>query len=105
MAEPSNPPPNPAAAPPSAGGAPVIPEVLPLLPLSDLVVFPQMVVPLLVTSDNDFLPDNPSVFYAFAIDATDLNYQPQVVVPLPASLCLLASGLLGLAAWKRVGTM
>jgi len=61
--------------------------------------------PLLVTSDNDFLPDNPSVFYAFAIDAADLNYQPQVVVPLPASLFLLASGLLGLAAWKRAGTM
>lgn len=61
--------------------------------------------PLLVTSDNDFLPDNPSLFYAFAIDATDLNYQPQVVVPLPTSLFLLASGLLGLAAWKRVGTI
>jgi hypothetical protein len=57
--------------------------------------------PLLVTSDNDFLPDNPSVFYAFAIDAGELNYQPQVVVPVPTALFLLAGGLLRLAARRR----
>ncbi len=57
--------------------------------------------PLLVTSDNDFLPDKPSLFYAFALDPSDLNYVPQIVVPLPGSLLLLASGLVGLTVRKR----
>lgn len=56
---------------------------------------------LLVSCDNDFLPDNPSVIFAFAIDAADLDYVPQVVTPLPGSLVLSAGGLLGLLAAAR----
>lgn len=54
---------------------------------------------LLVTSDNDFFMDNPTKFYAFAIDPGALAYQPQVVVPLPPALFLVAGGLLRL--WSR----
>lgn len=49
--------------------------------------------PLLVTSDNDFLPDNPSWIFAFAIDPGDLNYVPQVFTPLPGTLVLVLTGL------------
>ncbi|AEB09698.1 esterase-like activity of phytase family protein [Desulfobacca acetoxidans] len=37
---------------------------------------------LLVTSDNDFHRDKPSIIYVFAIDPSDLNYVPQVITPM-----------------------
>ncbi len=55
--------------------------------------------PLLVTSDNDFLMEQPTNIYVFAIDPEDLNYVPQTVVPLPGSLLLLGGSLVSL--WRR----
>lgn len=57
--------------------------------------------PLLVTCDNDFLPDNPSWIFAFAIDPGDLNYVPQVVTPVPGSLVLVVTGLGALVFSRR----
>jgi hypothetical protein len=40
---------------------------------------------LLVTVDNDFVPDQPTRIYAFAIDRADMpNYQPQKFLPTPS---------------------
>jgi hypothetical protein len=55
-----------------------------------------------VTSDNDLNAANPNYFFAFAIDSADLpGFQAQTVVPVPATVWLLGSALLGLAACKR----
>ncbi len=57
--------------------------------------------PLLVTSDNDFLLDNPTNIYVFALDPGELNYVPQVFVPVPATSFLLGSALLPLGWWRQ----
>lgn len=56
---------------------------------------------LLVTSDNDFNLNNPSIIYAFAIDAGDLNYVPQVITPVPGTIIMLGSGLAGILIGRR----
>lgn len=64
---------------------------------------------LILTNDNDFNTgaatfSTTNNFYVFGIDQTDLNYTPQSVVPVPAALPLMLSGLTalgGLVARRR----
>lgn len=57
---------------------------------------------LYVTSDNDFLAENPSQIYAFAIDPAALpGYEPQQVVPEPSTFALIGIALAGAGLWKR----
>ena len=56
---------------------------------------------LLVTSDNDFAAGNPSRFFAFALDRSDLpGFQAQQVVPEPATFALMLVGITMLGYWR-----
>jgi len=56
---------------------------------------------LLVTSDNDFAAGNPSRFFAFALDRSDLpGFQAQQVVPEPATFALMLIGITMLGYWR-----
>jgi len=57
---------------------------------------------LLVTSDDDFLPNNVTHIYAFAIDGSDLpGFQAQAFVPEPTTAALFGAGLLCLGMIRR----
>lgn len=62
---------------------------------------------LLVTSDNDLNPANPTRVFAFAIDRDLLpGYVPQTIVPEPGAFVLLGSGLaaVALARFRKART-
>lgn len=56
---------------------------------------------LLVATDNDFAATNPTRFFAFALDQSDLpGFQAQQIVPEPATFALMLIGVTLLAFWR-----